>query len=138
MSIIRINRNPSRKELQVFGVCWLGFFGILGAVLFWRTAFSAIVVALWIFAVVIPLAGWFLPSFMKAVFVCMSYATYPIGMTVSFLILAFVFYLVITPIGIIIKILGYDPLKRKFDPNVKSFWIEKEAKKSLDSYFRQF
>ena len=42
------------------------------------------------------------------------------------LIMALLFFTTVTPIAIIMKIMGKDPLRRKFDPTAKSYWIERQ------------
>lgn len=44
---------------------------------------------------------------------------------VSPIVLAVVFFLVLTPIGLIMRFFGADPLRLKFDPSAKSYWIER-------------
>lgn len=36
------------------------------------------------------------------------------------------YYIAIVPIGLLMKVFGKDPLNRSFDPNVKSYWIDRE------------
>ena len=31
------------------------------------------------------------------------------------------------PVGLVLRLIGYDPLKRRFDATAASYWIEKEA-----------
>jgi len=38
-------------------------------------------------------------------------------------ILSLTFYLVLTPMGLIMKIFGRDPLNRRFDESAKSYWV---------------
>ncbi len=42
------------------------------------------------------------------------------------LIMALLFFTTVTPIAIIMKIMGKDPLRRKFDPTAKSYWIDRQ------------
>ena len=42
---------------------------------------------------------------------------------VSPLVMGFLFYLVITPIALIMRVLGKDPLRLKYDAAVQSYWI---------------
>jgi len=51
-----------------------------------------------------------------------------IGWFVSSIILILIFYLVFTPIGILLKILGKDLLDEKWDEKKVSYWIKKEKK----------
>jgi len=52
-----------------------------------------------------------------------------LGKIISPIIMGIIFYLVVTPIGLIMRILGKDLLKLKFN-NEKSYWIEKNDPKS--------
>lgn len=45
---------------------------------------------------------------------------------VSPIALGILFYVVITPIGLVIRLTGKDPLRLKFDPNAESYWIPRE------------
>ena len=52
-----------------------------------------------------------------------------LGRIVSPLIMGIIFFLVVTPVGLIMRILGKDVLNLKFNTN-KSYWIEKTGPKS--------
>ena len=43
----------------------------------------------------------------------------------NFVILTLLFYLVITPMGLALRLLGKDPLRLRFEPGVRSYWIER-------------
>jgi hypothetical protein len=45
---------------------------------------------------------------------------------VSPIALGILFYLVFTPIGLVMRMAGKDPLRLKADPNAKSYWIDRE------------
>ena len=52
-----------------------------------------------------------------------------IGKIVSPLIMGIIFFLVVTPIGLLMRLFGKDLLNLKFNNN-KSYWIEKDGPKS--------
>ena len=52
-----------------------------------------------------------------------------LGKIISPLIMAFIFFVVVTPIGILMRMLGKDLLNLKFNKK-KSYWIEKTGPKS--------
>jgi len=52
-----------------------------------------------------------------------------LGKIVSPIIMGLIFFLVVTPIGILMRILGKDLLNLKYNLN-KSYWIEKSGPKS--------
>ena len=52
-----------------------------------------------------------------------------LGKVISPLIMGIIFFLVVTPIGLIMRLLGKDVLNLKYNTN-KSYWIEKNGPKN--------
>ena len=52
-----------------------------------------------------------------------------LGKIISPIIMGFIFFLVVTPIGLIMRLLGKDPLNLKYNKE-RSYWIEKDGPKS--------
>ena len=137
--MIQINRHPSRRDLRLFaGLFFPGFWTLAAYLFLWRrgleTAASWVVGA----ALAISLVGLLSPSFMRIVYLAMVYVTYPIGFALSHVLLGIVYYLVLTPIGLLMRLLGNDPMKRDADPDLASYWIDKEPTSGTDRYFRQY
>lgn len=44
---------------------------------------------------------------------------------VSPIVLGFLFYVVVTPIGVLMRLLGKDPLRLRWDPQSPTYWIER-------------
>jgi len=42
------------------------------------------------------------------------------------LIMGLVFYLAVTPTALILRLAGKDPLRRRIEPNAKTYWIDRE------------
>ena len=53
-----------------------------------------------------------------------------LGVTAVPVIMGVVFFLVITPIGLAMKIMGKDLLNNKYDNKKKSYWIDRVKTKS--------
>ena len=139
MSIVQINTDPTRKQLNQFGFVWLGFLTLFGVIAFFKLDAPTPAKVLWVLAVVVPVVGWLVPGFMRLVFVGMSYLAWPIGFVVSHVVLALVYYLVFVPIGLLMRVFGYDPMQRGFDPGAATYWIARDPKSSEPKrYFRQF
>jgi hypothetical protein len=136
--MIRINHNPSRRYLAVFALLWLGVFCVLGGMSWWRSGACVTANMFWAIAVAIPVLGLIWPGALRLVYLAISYATYPIGLVVSYIILAIVYYLVLTPIGIVMRVTGYDPMHRNFDRSAKTYWIPRETEEGTERYFKQF
>ena len=138
MRLIQIDHNPSPRQLNVFGVIWLLFFGVVGGIALNNSGLMPVATVIWGLAVAVPVVGWIVPAFMRLVYVGMAYAALPIGFLVSYLILMIVYYLVLTPIGLMMRLFGFDPMNRHFDGNVDTYWCPREQDDSLSGYFRQF
>ena len=139
MSVVQINTKPTRRELNQFGFIWLGFLTLFGIIAYVKFESPLVARWLWIGAVVVPIAGWLVPAFMRLVFLGMSYLAWPIGFVVSHVVLAAVYYLVLTPIGLVTRLFGYDSMKRTFEPEVESYWVERPSGVvDPKRYFRQF
>jgi hypothetical protein len=53
-------------------------------------------------------------------------------------VLAMVYYGIFTPIGLGLRLMGRDPLRRRFDPQARSYWVDRRAPADVKRYFRQF
>lgn len=138
MSLVQINKNPTKKQLTIFGLTWLVFFGAVG---FWFHHTSGLwpkAGAIWIAAVAVPAVGFISFGFMRLVYLFFSYVTYPIGFVMSIVILSTIYYLMFTPIGLLMRLFGYDPMNRKLEPESASYWIERTPEENVKQYFRQF
>jgi hypothetical protein len=139
MAVIEINTRPTRRQLDQFGLIWLVFFAVLGAVARFRWHAPGGSTAIWCAAVAVPAIGWLVPGFMRWVYVGMSYLAWPIGFVVSHVVLALVYYVVLTPIGLVARVLGYDAMQRRGGADRDSYWVERPADGAAPRrYFRQF
>jgi len=58
---------------------------------------------------------------------------------VSPLIMALLFYLTVTPTALVLRLFGKDPLRRRPDPSIASYWIPREPPgPAPDTMTRQF
>jgi hypothetical protein len=136
MSLIRISKHPNGRQLLVFGIAWAGFFGVLGRSC-WQHGLPALAATLGILAAGVPLAGLVSRPVLRLAFVGLSYATYPIGVVISYVVLAFTYFVALTPIGLIMRGFGHDPLARKFDPEATTYWVTRPKAKAPETYFKQ-
>ena len=61
----------------------------------------------------------------------------PIGWTVSSLLLAVVFFGILTPTGLLMRLVGRDPLDRTLKRDARSYWVERRPVTDPRRYFRQ-
>ena len=53
-----------------------------------------------------------------------------LGIVIAPIVMGIIFFLVVTPTGLIMRIFGKDLLRNKFQINNESYWIKKEKSKS--------
>ena len=185
--MIVINKNPSPREIRVFGGLCLLFFGAVGGVVLWRpegllgaatilgTAWLVslifnsedrarqllglllpglfalsggsvrlgvdpwtVAAALWAVAVLTAAMIWISHEAGRRFYVGWMLAAVPIGWSLSHLVLGAVYYLVLTPIGLIMRLTGYDPMRRRYDRSATTYWIERKTQTDPSRHFRQF
>jgi hypothetical protein len=110
---------PGKKDLRNLGLVFLAALSIIGGLLLWKGRGSG---PYWIGAgLLFGLWGLVWPAGLKPVYkVWMSLAVV-LGFFVSRLLLAIIFYLVVTPIGLIMRLLGKDLLDIKLKDR-DSYW----------------
>lgn len=137
MAVIEINRNPSRRELAWFGWLLPIFTALLGLLTWWRASLDA---ASWIWWIGGALSAvvFLVPPLRRPIYVGWMLAVFPIGWVISHTVLAAIYYLVFTPIGLLMKLVGYDPMHRRREPEAKTYWVERAPTAGVGRYFRQF
>jgi hypothetical protein len=132
-----INWDPGRRELKQFALLWLGFFFLVGVYCLAVADSAAAAAVLWAVAAA-GIAGYLRPGLLRPVYLLWMALAYPIGWTVSHVLLLAVYYLVVSPIGWIMRLVGYDPLDRRFDQSVESYWTPHDPSAEAARYFKQF
>ena len=139
MALVEINWQPTRTELRVFGIGLAVFCAVIGAIVFRHDGQFGGTLSLLAGIAAVSLAVSFLaPERLLPIYRVFVVVAFPIGWALSHLILAVIFYAVFTPIGLVMKLLGRDPMHRKWDPKAETYWVPHKAKEKLEDYFRQF
>ena len=135
--MIAIQWNPSTKQLRQFAGIWFpAFCGLVGWSIGQKTGHWSEVEIGWVLAGLLSVGGLVLPALIRPIFVGLILLTFPIGWVVSHLLLGLIFYGVVTPIGLILKISGHDPLQLK-KPSGNSVWKTSVGKTDATRYLRQ-
>jgi len=138
MAIIELNKDPSPSIMRWFGALLGLFFAFVGAVLLWRTGWGTATKVVFGLAVVLPLLYYAVPPLRRPMYMVWIHAAWPIGLAISFLLLAVIWYLVITPMGILRRTLGGDPMNRGFDRNAKTYWTPHSGRRDPARYFKPY
>ena len=74
----------------------------------------------------------------RCIYVTLMAVTLPIGLTVSLILMSLFYYGLITPLGLVFRLIGRDALCRRFDPEAETYWIDHEQAEKPERYFHQF
>lgn len=86
--------------------------------------------ALWV-------TGRWLPGLLRPLLRAWMMLAVLLGFVMTRVILFIVFALVVTPIGIIMRLLGKDPLNKRPDASMPTYWIRKEPSEQPADRFRR-
>ncbi|MFA5058753.1 MAG: SxtJ family membrane protein [Opitutaceae bacterium] len=134
----KINRNPTPRQLRVFALGMIVFAVLMGYLSITKWGIGHAFSVFWAGGAILGALGLAIPRLTRPVFVTAMLLTYPIEWLSSRIILTVLFYGVLTPTGLLMRCLGYDPLQRKMLPASSTYWIAHQSAKDRKQYFRQF
>lgn len=112
---------PNRVELRRFGFSFsLVLVGIFGLLLPWLFNHSYPPWP-WIVSAIITLMGLVIPLSLRSFYRLWMYLGIRLGWLNSQILLGLVFYLILMPMGLIMRIVKRDPMKRSFEKHANSY-----------------
>jgi TRAP-type C4-dicarboxylate transport system permease small subunit len=138
MALIQINKNPSSRDLNWFGILFAAFFGLVGWLAWRRFGSERAALVLWGIGVVLPVIYYAIPGLRRPIYLAWMYLAFPIGLVVSYVVLALVYFAVFAPVGLIMRLVRHDPLQRAFDSARKTYWVEHRTGGPKSRYFSQY
>lgn len=137
------NWNPDTAARRSFAKSLVIGFPILAIVFsllgFWRTG-SVPTWTPWLAGIGAGLGVvfWLVPQIAKPFYLAWYFLACCMGIVISNLLLMTFYYTVITPIGLIMRLLGRDPMERRLDRSATTYWVDAEKSVEAERYFRQF
>ena len=71
-------------------------------------------------------------------FVVLMLVAYPIGFVLSHVLIAAIYYVVMTPIALLFRITGRDVIGKKLDAKATTYWRDRGAARPASSYFKLY
>jgi hypothetical protein len=137
LSQISVDAAPSRSQLRWFGLVIAAFFGILGVVANWQFEARGSALGLWATGGAAAFVYYAIPPLRIPLFLGWMALVSPIGWLVSHLVLVLIFYGLITPLALVMRLFGRDRLERRFPSEAASLWSPREQVADTERYFRQ-
>ena len=137
MQWAEVTARPSLRKLRQFAGLWLVFFCGLAL---WRSLGIGVDARVTVMAVAglsVGILGLISPSAIRLVYTAWMVAAFPIGWTISRLMLGLLFFGLFTPVAAIFRLIGRDSLNRRQVAGRESYWAAKPASQDSGDYFRQ-
>jgi hypothetical protein len=142
--MIKLDLNPEQAKLKQFAFVAVPGLPLIAVLVLrflghgWAFSHPAVLVALGVgvLQLVAFLAGF--KPLTRAIFVVLMVVAMPIGFVLSHVLMMAIYYLVITPIGLVFKLIGRDGMTRKLDPKMASYWVDRGAPRPPGSYFKLY
>jgi hypothetical protein len=135
--IIAAAIEPSGRDLNILALVFLVVPSAIGGLWLWRGFASG----WWLIGIGAGLAVLrVIPPLFRRVYRLWLAFSIVLGFFVSRILLTLIFFLLITPVGLIMRATGKDPMERKIDPEANSYWIPRSEQNELtvERYERQF
>lgn len=133
--MIAIDWKPDSTALRKFGRSML-IFGLIFAGWFW---FKGSITVAWICAgagVVCFVTSFFVPPVARVIYAFWMVLAWVLSQIITPIIMGILYYLVVTPIGLVLRLTGHDRLRLK-KPGTTSYWTDVPATTGT-GYERQF
>jgi hypothetical protein len=126
------------KEAKKFGLILAFILLVIGTTHFFKGHIRA---SAWLysFSAVSFFIAALLPSFLMPVYIIFIKIAHVIGWVNTRIILCIIFYLIVSPIGLVMRLFKKSPLEKQIDKNKDSYWIKKEyISKDIGHYEKAF
>ena len=130
--------SPRDRDLRQFAALWIAFFSGLAA---WQGFVRSHALLAWLLfgvAIAVGMLGLWRPRSIRPIYVGWLVLAFPIGWTVSHVILAAVFYLVFTPVALVFRVMGRDALQLRRTADTDTYWSRKPQAEHPRRYYQQF
>ena len=137
MALIEVNLNPSKQELKWFGFIIFVFFALVGGIVWWGAMAPRAASAIVTFGAVLCIAYYAITPVRLPMYLGWMHMVFPIAWLLSHLLFGTIYYLILTPIGLTMRLTRRDPLQRHRSSSAVSYWAKRPAA-DVHRYFRQF
>lgn len=136
MSFLTVNWRPTSRQLRLFGLSVIVILGGVGALLLLHHKLPTAAYVCWTIAAVVGLLGLTGTRAALPGYWAFTAVGFILGNILSRLLLVLVYVLVVTSMGLIMKLIGRDRLRIK-RREVRTHWLDVPAITGKDPYQRQ-
>jgi len=129
--------HADKKALRNFGLIIAVPLAVIAVILFWKGNGAGYY---WSgAAVVLALLGLLAPVILKPLYVIWMTFAFVLSIVMTYVLLTLFFFLVMTPVSLVMKLLGKDLLNRKFPGNQTTYWVDAQVyDKTIERYSKPY
>ena len=137
------NWNPDTRARKKFAVSLIIGFPVIAVLLVLVSYFKTHHVGhfpIWLggIGLAVGIILWLLPQIAKPFYVVWYFLGCCIGIVVGNVLFSLFFYLVFTPLGLLLRLRKNKAINKGFDKSAKTYWRDAEKVVDLKRYYRQF
>lgn len=126
------------SQLRWFGLSLSGLLVFFAGFAYWQWYQEKLALGLVVVASIVLVVYYAVPTSQTAIIRGFRVLVWPIQAVVSILLLGLLYYGVMTPIGLGLRLLGRDPLDKAPDSSVETYWREYPTTSDTKRYFRMY
>ena len=141
--MIKLDLKPEERVVRQFawiavlGLPLLSWFVLRSVATFeWSNAVFLTVAAVGVSQLGLYLLGVRVVS--RALFLGLSVLLLPLGFVISHALIAVIYYLVFTPLALVLRMTGRDVIGKRLDRGAASYWHHRDGRRPLSSYFKLY
>lgn len=148
MALVQIDWHPPPRTLRQFGLIGVAASALFALLCYLRpfrpfaslpeSAVGEVTLALGILAAYCLITAFAAPRALRPLYLVLTALSLPIGLLISYAVMGVVFFGVITPVGLVFRLIGRDALSRRFDAQAPTYWVRRRPPGDVRRYFRQF
>ncbi len=123
-----------RGEIRRFGILFAVLSALAGVFMLWKGSRE-----MWIpfmLAAVFLLTGLVLPSVLRPFYVAWMRFAFILAWINTHLLLSVFYFLILTPIGVVMRLLGKDVLGKKMDRSAATYWVKRNPEPNAKESYR--
>lgn len=130
--------NLDKKQVRTFGLMLAAILIVFGVLQFYKDRHSLAYV-LYVSGVISAASALFFQPVIKPIYIIMMKMAHVLGWINTRILLGLLFYIILTPTGLLMRMFGRDILDQNINPDSKDYWIKKEKIKfTKKSYENQY
>jgi len=129
------NIKGDKSDWKKFGITMAIILAIIGFFLLWKKNNNYDYILY--LAAAFFITGLILPSVLKPVYKVWMAISVVMGFIMTKVIMIIIFYLIVTPIGLIASLTGKEFLDMKIDKSAKSYWIAREKTQNIKADYEK-